>query len=76
LQQFEHEVIIENMDIFECILFDGHWMAICFIELERKGKNNNFIITQNIMNGKSCKMTTETSEKQKVIVIYFVIPQN
>jgi hypothetical protein len=46
------------MDIFECILFDGHWMAICFIELERKEKNNNFFVTEHIMNGKSCKMTT------------------
>jgi len=66
LQQFEHKVIRENMDIFECILFDGHRMAICFTELERKEKNNNFILTQHIMNGKSCKMTTETSEKQKL----------
>lgn len=37
---------MENMERFECILFDGHWMAICFIELERKKRNNNFILTQ------------------------------
>ena len=59
------------MDIFECILFDGHRMAICFIEIERKKKNNNFISTQHIMNGKSCKMTTETNEKQKLFSHFF-----
>ena len=62
---------MENMVIFECILCDGHWIAIWSIELERKDKNNNFILTQHIMNGKSCKMTTETSEKQKLFSYLF-----
>lgn len=41
-------------------------MEFCFIKLERKEKNNNLILTQHIRNGKPYKMTTETSEKQKL----------